>query len=32
VDISYRTLADVVLAAHFGIVVFVVGALPLITM
>jgi hypothetical protein len=30
VDISYRTLADVVLAAHFGIVVFVVGALPLI--
>jgi hypothetical protein len=26
----YRTLADVVLALHFGIVVFVVGALPLI--
>jgi hypothetical protein len=26
----YRTLADLVLAIHFGIVVFVVGALPLI--
>jgi hypothetical protein len=30
VDIPYRTLADLVLATHFGIVVFVVGALPLI--
>jgi polyferredoxin len=30
VDIPYRTLADLVLATHFGLVVFVVGALPLI--
>jgi hypothetical protein len=30
VDVSYRPLADLVLILHFGIVVFVVGALPLI--
>jgi hypothetical protein len=30
VDIPYRLLADLVLATHFAIVVFVVGALPLI--
>ena len=29
-DAPYRMLADLVLATHFGIVVFVVGALPLI--
>jgi hypothetical protein len=30
VDVPYRLLADLVLATHFGIVVFIVGALPLI--
>jgi polyferredoxin len=32
VDIPYRVLADVVLATHFGIVLFVVGGLPLIVL
>jgi polyferredoxin len=32
VDIPYRMLADLVLTGHFGIVVFVVGAVPLIVL
>jgi polyferredoxin len=32
VDIPYQVLADLVLATHFGIVVFVVGGLPLIVL